>query len=101
MNEQRELVRRFAEEMTGWPVRDTNIKKISVRAFSKRIKKEVTSDICVGEELDRFLADINPERVLAIFESNEYLVITPDRNAKNRRVYLFDPKEVLNVEKEN
>jgi len=100
MDEQRELFRKFAEQMTGWPVKDTNIKKISVRAFSKQVKKEIVSDICVGEELNRFLADFNPERVLAIFESNEYLVVTPDTTERNRRVYLFDEKEVLKVEKE-
>lgn len=98
----RESFRRFAEQTTGWRVKDTNIKKISVRTFSSRIKKQITSDICVGQELNSNLSNIPHEPVLAIFESNDYLVVTPENNKQrmNTTVYLFEPKEVLNIERE-
>lgn len=100
MNEARETVKRFAEQVTGWHLNDTHIRKISVRAFSSRIKKEIQSDICVGEDLNSYLSDIPHEPVLAIFESDKYLVVTPDRVKSNKRVYLFERREVLGVEKE-
>lgn len=100
MDETREAVRKFAEQITGWQVNDTHIKKISVRAFSSRIKREVQSDIRVGEELDLSLSNIPHEPVLAIFESNKYLVITPEIIKSNKRIYLFEPEEVLGIEKE-
>lgn len=100
MNEAREAVRKFAEQITGWQVNDTHIKKICVRAFSNRIKKQVQSDICVGEELDLTLSNIPHEPVLAIFESDKYLVVTPDRIKSNKKIYLFERKEVLGIEKE-
>lgn len=100
MNEAREAVRKFAEQITGWQVNDTHIKKISVRAFSSRIRKNVFSDIRVGEELDLSLSSFPHEPVLAIFESDKYLVVTPDKLKSNRRVYLFERREVVGVEKE-
>lgn len=102
--EVKESFKKFAEQVTGWQVIDSHIKKISVRKFSNRIKRQVTSDICVGQELDTNLSNIPHEPVLAIFESDtshEYLVVTPDKGKENRTVYLFDPEEVLNVEKES
>jgi len=100
MNEPREAVRKFAEQITGWQVSDTHIKRISVRAFSSRIKRKVQSDIRVGEELDLSLSNIPHEPVLAIFESNKYLVVTPETIKSNKRIYLFEPEEVLGIEKE-
>lgn len=100
MNEPREAVRRFAEQITGWQVHDTHIKKISVRAFSSRIKRQIESDIRVGEELDLSLSNVPHEPVLAIFESDKYLVVTPDKIKSNKRVYLFERQEVSGVEKE-
>jgi len=100
--EVKESFRRFAESVTGWQISDTNIKKISVRKFSNRIKKHITSEICVGQELDCNLSNIPHEPVLAIFESSpthEYLVVTPDKGKENKTVYLFEEQEVLDVEK--
>lgn len=100
MNEAREAIKRFAEQITGWQINDARIKKISVRAFSSRIKREVQSDIRVGEELDLSLSDVPHESVLAIFESKKYLVVTPDKIKANKRVYFFERQEVLGVEEE-
>jgi len=47
--EVKETFRQFAEQLTGWQVKDTNIKKIKVHAFSDRIKKLVDSNVSVGE----------------------------------------------------
>ena len=96
--EAKESFRKFAEQVTGWQVQDTRIKKISVRAFSNRIKRNITSEISVGEELDLNLSDIPHEPVLAIFKADKYLVVTPDKVKNNNRLYLFDEKEVLEVE---
>lgn len=99
--ETKETFRKFAEQTTGWRVKDTNIQKISVRTFSNRIKKQITSDICVGQELNFNLSNIPHEPVIAIFESNDYLVVTPENNKQRRNttVYLFEPREVLSIER--
>lgn len=98
--EVKESFRKFAEQITGWQVKDSNIKKIKVQHFSNRIKRHISSDICVGEELDTNFSNIPHEPVLAIFESKEYLVITPNKNNSKGTVYFFEPKEILNIEKE-
>jgi len=98
--EVKETVRRFAETMTGWQVKDTHIKKIKVHAFSPLIKRPIDSDICVGQELDGDLSGVPHEKVLAIFESNEYLVVTPNRNSLEGTVYFFEPREVSVIEKD-
>lgn len=102
--EVKELFRKFAEQTTGWHIVDPHIKKISVRRFSNRIKKHITSDICVGQELDENLSNIPHEPVLAIFkatDANEYLVVTPDKGKSNSTLYMFEPTEVLNIEEES
>ena len=99
--ENKEVFRQFAEQITGWQVKDTHIKKIKVHAFSNRIKRLIDSDISVGEEIDSNLSNGFHESVMAIFESqNEYLVVTPLKNSAHGTVYLFDPQEVLEVTKE-
>lgn len=100
MNETREAVRRSTEDITGWQVNDTNIKKITVRAFSSCLKKEIRSDICVGEEMNLYLSSIPHQPVLAIFESDKFLVVTPERIKSSKRIYLFERGEVLGVERE-
>lgn len=97
--ETKETYRKFAEQLTGWTVKDTNIKKIRVHTFSDRIKRPINSDISVGNEIDSNLSNMPHEPVLAIFESNEYLVVTPNQNNSEGTVYLFGPNEVLGVEK--
>ncbi len=98
--DEKESFRQFAERLTGWEVKDSHIRKIKVRSFSDRIKRQISSDICVGQELDNNLSNIPGEPVLAIFESKEYLVITPDKSNLKATVYLFDQSEVLGIEKE-
>lgn len=96
----KESIKKFTEQVTGWPVKDTNIKKIKVRAFSSRIKREIDSDVSVGEELDSNLSNSPHESVLAIFEAKEeYLVVTPNKNNSNGTVYFFQPGQVLNIER--
>ncbi|MDD5431977.1 MAG: hypothetical protein PHO70_03210 [Candidatus Omnitrophica bacterium] len=94
----REILKKFAESITGWQVKDTDIKMISVRSFSNRVKRFVISNVCVGEELNENLSDIIHEPVLAIFESNEFLVITPDKIKANKRIYFFNENEVFEIE---
>jgi hypothetical protein len=96
----KESCRKFAEQVTGWQVRDTNIKKMKVRTFSWRIRRLVESNICVGEYLDFNLSNLPNEQVIAIFESNEYLVVTPNKSDLKGTVYFFPQKEVVAVEKE-
>jgi len=99
----REAFKKFAEQATGRHVNDTNIKKINVRTFSNRIKKQIVSEIRVGEELDLNLSNIPHEPVFAIFESDDkhdYLVVTPDKGKSNRTVYFFQEDEVMGVERE-
>ncbi len=98
--EVRERFKRFAEQATGAPVKDTHIKKINVHAFSSRIKRPVFSQINVGDELDLNLSNLPHEQVCAIFEANNYLVVTPDKGKANATVYFFDPSEVSEVERE-
>lgn len=93
--------KKFAEQATGRHVVEENIKKISVRHFSNRIRRQITSEISVGGELDTNLSNIPHEHVLAIFaaeNSDDYLVVTPD---KGNTVYLFSHDEVIDVEKES
>lgn len=96
----REAFRKFAETTTGWQLKDTHIKKISVRTFSSRIKKHIVSDICVGQELDDNLVNLHHVPVAGIFEANDYFVVTPDRGDLNGTVYLFEGKEVVGIERE-
>ncbi len=96
----REAMRRFTEQLTGWQVKDSNIKKIKVRAFSNRVRRHIDSDVNVGEELDSNLSNRPHESVLAIFEArDEYLVITPDKDNLNGTIYFFEPGQVLDIER--
>lgn len=95
-----DLLRKFAEKATGWEIKDTRIKKIKVQSFSNRVRRPIASDICIGEELDLNLSNMPHESVLAIFESKEYIVVTPDKNELNGTVYFFRPQEVVSVERE-
>lgn len=97
----KETFRKFAEEVTGWQVKDTNIKKIKVHAFSSRIKKQIDSEILVGEEIDANISNTPHEPVMAIFEAkDEFLVVTPNINDQKGTIYLFQPNEIISIEKE-
>ena len=98
--EAKEAFRKFAETNLGWEVRDTKISKIAVSKFSERKKDKVVTEICVGEEASTDLFDTPSEPVLAIFESNAYLVITPNRGGLRGLPYLFGHEQVLSVERE-
>lgn len=96
--ETKETFRKYVEEVTGLHVEDTDIRKLRVRTFSNRIRRKVTSDISVGQELDLLLSEIPHEPVLAIFKADKYVVVTPDTIKPNRIIYLFDQEDVLGVE---
>lgn len=101
--EVKETFRKFAEQVTGWHVKDTHIRTLKIHAFSDRIKKAIDSNVKVGEELDENISNSPHEAVLAIFESEEakeFLVITPNRNSQRGTLYFFGPQEVLSIEKE-
>ena len=97
----KESLRKFAEGLTGWQVKDTGIKSMRVRALSRSLRRRIDADICVGEELSTDLSSLPHESVLAIFESNAYLVVTPDRNStQDGTVYIFEPHEVTGIHRE-
>lgn len=98
--EAKEECRKFAEQVTGWAVRDTSIKRIKVHTFSWRMRRQIDSDICCGEALDFNLSNLPNEKVIAIFESEQYLVVTPHKGELKGTVYLFPAQEVVSVEKE-
>ena len=98
--EVKEALRKIAEKTTGWKVKDAHIKKIVISAFSKHGRREITYAICVGEELNPDISDTASEQVLAIFESNTYLVITPNRGIQGEMPYLFPTEKIIAIERE-
>ena len=98
--ETQESLRKFAEGITGWQVKDTTIKRITVKALSRRLHRPVDSDIRVGQELSPDLSGAPHQPVAAIFESNAFLVVTPDSSSAGEgTVYFFGPDEVTAVER--
>jgi hypothetical protein len=97
--EAKESFRQFAEQTTGWKVKDTNIKKIVVSKFSNASKKDVVVDISVETISNSNLFDTSSEPILAIFESNTYLVVTPNRGGLRGAPYLFGHDQVISVER--
>lgn len=85
--------RRFAEDTTGWQVRDIGIKAIVAR--NRRYDEPVRIE--VDQEFPHLIADSPGEKVIAIFESNAYLVVTPNRGGIRGIPYLFGKHEVLQV----
>jgi hypothetical protein len=98
--ETQESLRKFAQDLTGWQVKDAPIKGITVRALSRRLHRLVEADIRVGQELGPDVSSEPHEPVAAIFESNAYLVVTPAlHGAGDKTVYFFQPEEVTRVER--
>jgi hypothetical protein len=94
--ENREAFRRYVEEKTGWAVMDQNIRSIEIYNRTLTLPVRIT----LGEELDLRFADTPGETVMAIFQSNAYLVITSNRGGLRGTPYLFGLKEVVKVETE-
>ena len=96
--EVREALRKFAEETTGWDVKDPHIKSITVRTsrHGGDLVRIAVSDMIT----DPTVANQTGERVLAIFESNAYLVVTPNRGGVRGEPYYFGRSKVVSVELE-
>ncbi len=97
-SEIRESFRKFAEETTGGKVEDLHIKSILINDRSHRRLGLVL--ITVGKILHPKMSDTPGEPVLAIFKSDEYLVVTPNRGGLRGMPYLFGADEVVSVETE-
>ena len=94
----REGIRKFVEETMGWKVNSREIKAIWVhpRSEHKRIYDDIKIE--VGEYLDNRMSDTPNEKVMAIFESNTFLVCTPNRGVLRGIPYLYGKEEVYKVE---
>jgi hypothetical protein len=93
--EDREALVRHAEDVTGWQVRDTHINSIVVNNPPRGI---TNVRIAEGDRLSPPLSDTPNEVVLAILESNAYLVVTPTRGGVRGAPYLYGASEVAEVE---
>ncbi len=92
----REGIRKFVEETMG-RINSREIKAIWVypRSEHKRIND---IKIEVGKYLDNRMSDTPNEQVMAIFESNTFLVCTPNRGVLRGIPYLYGKDEVYKVE---
>lgn len=95
--EMRESFRKGAEITLGWAVRDRNILSLTI-SQPNRGPQTGSFRIRAGKLLPRGEGDIPYERVLAIFESNAYLVITWNRGGFRGMPYLYGGNEVIGVE---
>lgn len=93
--ETREAFRRHAEHTTGWEVKDTHIKSVVVSIAEEGLG-EVR--IAEGDRLNPPISEVPNETVLAILESNAYLVVTANRGELRGTPYLFDKNKVKRVE---
>ena len=94
----REGIRKFVEETMGGKVNGREIKAIWVhpRSEHKRIYDDIKIE--VGKYLDNRMSDTPNEKVMAIFESNTFLVCTPNRGVLRGMPYLYGKEEVYKVE---
>jgi hypothetical protein len=94
--EVRENIRKYLEETTGWAVSNRRIKALVVYPRPSRHKiYGVTIEI--GKYLDNRMSDTPNEEVMAIFESNAFLVCTQNRGVLRGMPYLYGKEEVQNV----
>ena len=96
----REGIRKFVEENMG-KVNSREIKAIWIhpRFEHKRIHDDIKIE--VGKHLDSRISDTPNEKVMAIFESNAFLVCTHNRGALRGIPYLYGKEEVYKVEEMN
>ena len=94
----REGIRKFVEETMGGKVNSREIKAIWAhpRSGHKRIYGDIK--IKVGNYLDNRMSDTPNEKVMAIFESNTFLVCTPNKGVLRGMPYLYGKEEVYKVE---
>ena len=96
-DEMREGMRKFAEETLGWKVSKKKIKAIWV--YPKGRYDDIGKlKIEVGKLIDSRMTDTPNENVMAIFESNAYLVCTFNRGGARGAPYLYGKEEVFEIE---
>ena len=93
----REDIRKFAEKTTGWTVSNRRIKAIWVHPHPSH-HKIYNVKIEIGKYLDSRMSDTPNEEVMAIFESNAFLVCTPNRGVLQGMPYLYGKEEVYELE---
>lgn len=93
-----EGIRKFVAETMRWKVNSREIKTIWVhpRSEHKRIYDDIKIE--VGQYLDNRMSDTPNEKVMAIFESDTFLVCTPNRGVLRNLPYLYGREEVYKVE---
>ncbi len=91
----REGIRKFAEETTGWTVSNRRIRTILVHTSRHNVGN---IKIEIGKYVDSRMSDTPNEEVMAIFESNAFLVCTPNRGVLRGMPYLYGKDEVYKVE---
>ena len=91
----REALIKHAEDVTGWQVKDTGINSIVVNDRELAI---TDVRIAEGDRLSPLLSETPNELVLAILESDTYLVVTPTRGGISGMPYLFGLPQVSDVE---
>lgn len=79
-----EAIRTFAAQSMGWAIRDRRIRSITFRDR----RKQVQATVGRGEPFKRM------ETVIAIFESNTYLVCTTSKGVLKGVPYTIDKSEV-------
>jgi hypothetical protein len=92
----REATRRYLERLMNKPVHRHPIKAITVNPLyhgAPRMRIEV------GHTVAGMEPDAPPQRVLAIFESTSFLVVTPERGNGVGLPYIFTRQEVTAVER--
>jgi len=94
----RHEIKKFVEKNMYWKITSKEIKAIWVhpRSEHKRIYDDIKIE--VGEYLDNRMSDTPNEKVMAIFESNTFLVCTPNRGVLRGMPYLYGKEEVYKVE---
>jgi len=92
---ERQRIAEYLTKLVSRPIRDKRIKAIVVNPLHHGLPKR---RIEVGQSY----ADLEPgapsQRVIAIFESDSFLVCTPERGAGDGLPYIFTRQEVKSVE---
>jgi hypothetical protein len=92
---ERQQIADYLAKLLNRPVRDKRIKAITVNPLHHGLPKRRI-------EVDQHYADLEPgapsQEVIAIFESDSFLVCTPERGAGEGLPYIFTRQEVKGVE---
>lgn len=79
----------FAKTQTGWEIGEKKVYRVSYRHNGKHYEAQV------GEEESR---ELGGEKVIAILESNTYLVCTPNRGVVRGAPCMVGLNEIISVE---